>query len=626
MYSRYGNERKANGSQFNFFYSTPSCYLKSLKEAEISWPTKTDDFFPYASDPTAVWTGYFTSRPTVKRYERMGNHFLQICKQLSSLAFLKNFAKTVDPRGGRTFIDHLTYLREEMGVMQHHDAVTGTEKQHVADDYIQNMYMALEACNYNAKLVLNELTKPTDNSIETPTAEDPIVAKLKDTKLPFEFESCHFLNISQCYITDTNEKFMVTVYNPLAHSTFQPVRIPVQHPNFQVRDYRKVLVEIQIAPIPDRTKEIPYRRSAALYEIVFLAQEIPPLGYKSYYVETIASTISDPAPIDSADPTVILLQNDSEKKEEILWKEITNEDVVIGNKIVQAQFDQKSGLLTNVILDGESHKISQEFFYYHGASGHNAYYDVRSSGAYIFRPNSSEIHIPGPIQIKYIRGDVVDEVQQRFNDWITQVVRIYHDNSTAIEFEWTVGPIPINDWVGKEIISRFSSDIVSKGIFYTDSNGREMIKRKRDQTPLFKEELVAINYYPLNTKIHIEDQDSRMAVLTDRAQGASSIVDGCIDVMLHRRLLSDDAFGVGEALNEMQFGKGLIATGKLHLLYSAKKSQSPGPEATERFLQNRILMPNWLFFSRLNDSYEDWLSKYRNIVSGLEKLIIIQDN
>ena len=48
------------------FYSTPSCYLKALHETGRTWPTKSDDFFPYASDPHAFWTGYFTSRPAFK--------------------------------------------------------------------------------------------------------------------------------------------------------------------------------------------------------------------------------------------------------------------------------------------------------------------------------------------------------------------------------------------------------------------------------------------------------------------------------------------------------------------------------------------------------------------------------
>ena len=50
------------GKKMNIFYSTPSCYLKAINDVGKTWPIKTDDFFPYASDPHAYWTGYFTSR------------------------------------------------------------------------------------------------------------------------------------------------------------------------------------------------------------------------------------------------------------------------------------------------------------------------------------------------------------------------------------------------------------------------------------------------------------------------------------------------------------------------------------------------------------------------------------
>lgn len=114
-FHRYSNERQSKDSNINVFYSTPSCYLKSLHDANITWPSKTDDFFPYSSDPHSFWTGYFTSRPTIKRFERVGNHFLQVCKQLSTMA----------PVQESHFAPHLSALREAMGIMQHHDAVTG---------------------------------------------------------------------------------------------------------------------------------------------------------------------------------------------------------------------------------------------------------------------------------------------------------------------------------------------------------------------------------------------------------------------------------------------------------------------------------------------------------------------
>ena len=38
-------------------YSTPSRYLDALNEANLMWTVKTDDFFPYADNPYAYWTG-----------------------------------------------------------------------------------------------------------------------------------------------------------------------------------------------------------------------------------------------------------------------------------------------------------------------------------------------------------------------------------------------------------------------------------------------------------------------------------------------------------------------------------------------------------------------------------------
>ena len=55
--------------------------------------------------------------------------------------------------------------------------------------------------------------------------------------------------------------------------------------------------------------------------------------------------------------------------------------------------------------------------------------------------------------------------------------------SPVIQFEWTVGHIPEDDGQGKEIIVRYSSDIASNAAFYTDSNGRELQRRVRNQRP-----------------------------------------------------------------------------------------------------------------------------------------------
>lgn len=106
--------QRTEQNKVRVFYSTPSCYLKAVHDTGHVFQTKEDDFFPYASDPNAFWTGYFTSRATLKRFERVGNNWLQACKQLDVLAAHEG-----------TFEWKLSKLKEAMGVMQHHDAVAG---------------------------------------------------------------------------------------------------------------------------------------------------------------------------------------------------------------------------------------------------------------------------------------------------------------------------------------------------------------------------------------------------------------------------------------------------------------------------------------------------------------------
>lgn len=87
------------------------------------------------------------------------------------------------------------------------------------------------------------------------------------------------------------------------------------------------------------------------------------------------------------------------------------------------------------------------------------------------------------------------------------------------------------------MITKYKSKVNNKDEFYTDSNGREMIKRKLNYRETWNVELdepISGNYYPITTKISIEDHKTqrRMSVLTDRAQGGSSLEEGQIELMV----------------------------------------------------------------------------------------------
>ena len=120
----------------------------------------------------------------------------------------------------------------------------------------------------------------------------------------------------------------------------------------------------------------------------------------------------------------------------------------------------------------------------------------------------------------YHRNCTITETVQKasivFNDWISQEFNLYR-GVPSIELEWIVGPIPVEDNVGKEIILRYDTNIESAAKYYTDANGREVLERIRDHRPTWPyvvDEPITGNYYPINSRIWIRDRDRQLTVLT----------------------------------------------------------------------------------------------------------------
>ncbi|KAJ8951617.1 hypothetical protein NQ318_012287 [Aromia moschata] len=226
---------------------------------------------------------------------------------------------------------------------------------------------------------------------------------------------------------------------------------------------------------------------------------------------------------------------------------------------------------------------------------------ITLNGAYIFAPNGEALPLGNVVSTVLVNdGDLVREVKQVWNDWVTQIIRVYEEED-FVEFDWVIGPIDTTDGFGKEVITRYTTELDSKDEFFTDSNGREMIYRKRDYRPTYDytdDEPQAGNYYPVNTRIVIKDGETEFAVLTDRSEGGSSLKSGEIELMLSRSLLHDDARGVDENLNEEEFNQGLVVRGS-HYITLGKTSVGNGEKtmaAVEREIVQRQLLQPWIFF------------------------------
>jgi len=193
-----------------------------------------------------------------------------------------------------------------------------------------------------------------------------------------------------------------------------------------------------------------------------------------------------------------------------------------------------------------------------------------------------------------------------------------------VEFDWVIGPIPVKDGVGKEIISKVTTDIKSEESFFTDANGRQTLKRIRNQRETWDysvTEPVSGNYYPINSHIFIKNKEGQqLTLLVDRAQGGSSLHDGEIELMTHRRLLVDDGFGVGESLNETAYNQGLVVRGKHYLILS---DQSDSAKLYRSLAQELYREPQ-ISFIATDESFKSWSKLYKTkheFINGLPENI-----
>ncbi|XP_075643637.1 putative alpha-mannosidase At5g13980 [Castanea sativa] len=505
----------------NALYSTPSIYTDAKHATDESWPTKTDDFFPYADSANAYWTGYFTSRPALKRYVRIMSGYYLAARQLEFFNGRSSSGPNTDS------------LADALAIAQHHDGVTGTEQQHVANDYAKRLSIGYTEAEELVASSLSCLAQSTSNiGCRNPT---------------LKLQQCPLLNISYCPGSEVDlsqgKKLVVVVYNSLGWKRNDVIQIPVINENVTVYDFEGREIESQLLPPASAYMDLRnYYVRAYLGQsptetpkyLLAFSVSVPPLGFSTY---TISSAKKPGA--GSTRSSVHRFQNS---------KKYT---VEVGQGNLKLTFSTDQGKMINYVNSRNlvEESVEQSYSYY---SGYNGSGKTQNSGAYVFRPNGTFPIKPEQVALTVLRGPVVEEVHQQINPWIYQTTRL-HNGKEHAEVEFIVGPIPIDDGFGKEVATQITTSMVTNKTFYSDSNGRDFIKRIRDYRTDWDLEVnqpVAGNYYPINLGIYMQDNEKEFSILVDRSLGGSSIVDGQIELMLHRRLLLDDSKGVAEALNE----------------------------------------------------------------------------
>ena len=589
-----------NDGRMKMQYSSPAEYVAAKRaETNVQWPITTDDFFPYADGPHQFWTGYFTSRPALKGYVRSSSALFTAARLLQSVV-----GGEEDP------LMELNRLEEAMGVTQHHDAVSGTAKQHVAFDYARRLSAGVEQASIVISRAISTLNNDTRKSSGKSSGTSSGNSNDADGAAS-EYEMCSRLNETVCAATSNvapgGDDVEIVMWNSLGHSrTSELVTIPVSTSDVTVKN--KMSGKI----VPSQTYAAGetvgnYARDTKETEwVVSFAVDLPPLGHATYTLE-----IGTPQELESKEVSAIDRSSTSTLENEYLLVNFSS------NGLMESVTNKETGISVQML---------QTFCYYISSRGDKK--SGQRSGAYIFRPTSQSCYpiqqVDGGATVTAVQGDVVSEIRQVFSDWLTQTIRL-PAGARHLELEHTVGAIPFRSTTanktleqcvswrqtgncdpngprepdkdqhcltsiletssgycecyggrkaqlsscghtsftceqacyfteGREIVSRFNTSIASNGMLSTDSNGREMLLRKKNHRTMWnfsQTESIAGNYYPVNTAASLSDgATAEMTLLVDRASGVGSIADGEMEVMLHRRILDDDGRGVGEPLNE----------------------------------------------------------------------------
>lgn len=313
-------------------FGTPSDYFAAIRErmgSEKAFPSFKGDFFVYSDifseGRPAYWSGYFTTRPYYKLLSAELEHNLRAAEILFTIAY--NTARQLHHDDAIKIYEknyeQIIHARRNLGLFQHHDAITGTSKAAVMRDYAmrlfdstQNMVKMQEACvelllqnssSHQHGFLISEFER--DNFSKLPR-KMPIQLMYPSATGSDEAASASGTTNTGNDLDDgdaespvplaKNAEASFVVFNALTQRRIEIVTLRVQQPNVRIYNERGVeLKHIQINPVwnitdayeqqgfnamPQSNIGARIRTSRRQYEVMFVA-ELEPLSLTTYRVQ-----------------------------------------------------------------------------------------------------------------------------------------------------------------------------------------------------------------------------------------------------------------------------------------------------------------------------------------------------
>ncbi|XP_008285640.1 epididymis-specific alpha-mannosidase isoform X2 [Stegastes partitus] len=487
-------------------YATLSEYFQAIHQSNLTWEVRgSEDFLPYSVDTYQAMTGFYASRNVLKGVARQASSQLHAAETL----FTRYRISFPDgPVAKDWALDKLRALRWAVSEVQHHDGITGTESPKVADMYLQHLTQAMMG------------------------VEELLAALFL---LPHHLPSSLDMHFHRKGDHQSLEQHVI-IYNPLAWNVTTIINITVAFPSAAIFDDDG-------QPVPAQIQRS--ARSNATYDL-FVMVELGGLQYRKYLIkfsETPCSGTYKCGQTYEAEGVLFERRSVKDGMKTGRWL------LPVLNECYKLMFDQDTNLLHSITYLEEKRevKMTQDFWEY-DANG-----DVQAgpiSDNYFFSTNYSAERAYKAVEMEIIPGKIVTEIRQYFyreegdEDYAYSITtRVPECFGTRVlchrlEQTYSLGPLLLNT----EVVLRTSSSLNNNKTLYTDDNGYQMVKRTYRK---FASNTVARNYFPMVRTAYLEDDLSRLVLLSDRAHGVSSQVNGQLQVMLHRRLWNNMPWNLG---------------------------------------------------------------------------------
>uniref|UniRef100_A0A8C8MFP0 Alpha-mannosidase n=1 Tax=Oncorhynchus tshawytscha TaxID=74940 RepID=A0A8C8MFP0_ONCTS len=482
-------------------YATLSEYFQAVHQSNLTWEVRgSEDFLPYSTEPFQAWTGFYASRNVLKGIARRASSQLHAAETL----FTRYRVSYPDgPVPKEEALQKLKALRWAVSEVQHHDGITGTESPKVSDMYIEHLTQAMMG------------------------VEELLAALFL---LPQTLGTQHII-----------------VYNPLAWNTTAIINVTVTLPMATVFDDQGQAIPAQVSSADSNTT----------YDL-FIVVNLGGLQHRKYLIKFSEKPGKEGSSTHHA--WVVSFKRLNVSQELKTGRRL----LPVLNECYKIMLDQDTNLLHSITDRHEKRtvRMSQDFWEYQ-VNGNVSAGPI--SDNYIFSANGSAVRAYKAVKMEIVPGKIVTEIRQYFYrsniGWLTLIMDCVRREEAdedytysvttripqsfpsgrlcyRLEQSYSLGPLVVNT----EAVLRIKTSLKNNRTLFTDDNGYQMMKRP---SRTFVNDTVARNYYPMVRMAYIEDDSSRLVLLSERAHGASSQSEGELEVMLHRRLWNNQEWTLG---------------------------------------------------------------------------------